>query len=227
MAPTKTVSDNLKRRCPLVRVKPCILKNTIDNLSVAQKQWVADTGLGTVLMFDINEYPEPLSYLIADSYKLDESSFYIEGYKFSVSENDVHEILGLPKGDLSIDYISNYEKREAWKSQFSDLPRSWAITASDVCDAMKLSSVVDMNFKLNFLIIMSNVLIKGSTTPYLSLKMLGFSGDVDQCFKYNWCKALMQSLNECFAHWCIDRARKHFTGSIPFCLVKFPIAILN
>ncbi|KAL1831207.1 hypothetical protein ACET3Z_000858 [Daucus carota] len=138
MAPTKTVSDNLKRRCPLVRVKPCILKNTIDNLSVAQKQWVADT----------------------------------------VSENDVHEILGLPKGDLSIDYISNYEKREAWKSQFSDLPRSWAITASDVRDAMKLSSVVDMNFKLNFLIIMSNVLIKGSTTPYLSLKMLGFSGDV-------------------------------------------------
>ncbi|WOG92513.1 hypothetical protein DCAR_0311783 [Daucus carota subsp. sativus] len=53
--------------CLLVRAKPIFLKRIVDNLSDAQRQYVVETGFEKVLLFNIKEYPQPLSFLISKS----------------------------------------------------------------------------------------------------------------------------------------------------------------
>ncbi|WOH11327.1 hypothetical protein DCAR_0830808 [Daucus carota subsp. sativus] len=56
----KKLDENTVRL--LFRSKPMFLKRVVDNLSDVQRQWVVETGFKKVLLFNINEYPQPLKY---------------------------------------------------------------------------------------------------------------------------------------------------------------------
>ena len=68
----KNLHENTDRL--LFRVKPIFLKRIMDNLSDAQRQWVVETGFEKVLLFNIKEYPQPLSFFNFKSYKPIEST---------------------------------------------------------------------------------------------------------------------------------------------------------
>ena len=182
--------------------------------SQSKKSKVEETGFEKVLVFNINEYPQPLSFLIAKSYKSTDSSISIGENIINFSENDVQIILGLPKGELMFEDSYNSEYKDVWRSQFKEYKGPHRITAKSLCDVMEPSKLVTLIFKLNFLIVLTNVLIQGSRTPYVCLKILSYSGNLDQCFKYNWYGYLLQCLDEKFDQWFISPSGQCFTGSV-------------
>ncbi|WOG91075.1 hypothetical protein DCAR_0310323 [Daucus carota subsp. sativus] len=161
----KNLDENTVRL--LFRAKPMFLKRVVDNLSDVQRQWVVETGFEKVLIFNINEYPQPLSFLIAQSYKSIDSSISTGENIVNFSENDVHNILGLPKGGLMFEDSYNSEYTDVWRSQFKEYKEPHRISAKNLCDVMESSKLVDLRYKLNFLIVLTNVLIQGSRTPYV------------------------------------------------------------
>ena len=80
----KNLHDNISRL--LVRVKPIFLKGIVDNLSIAQRQWVVENGLEKVLLFNIKEYPQPLSFLISSHTNQSSQKFQV-GQKKNEAED--------------------------------------------------------------------------------------------------------------------------------------------
>ncbi|KAL1805615.1 hypothetical protein ACET3Z_028683 [Daucus carota] len=66
------------------------------------------------------------------------------------------------------------------------------------------------------MVLISNVLIEGSSTPYVNTHMVEFAGDFDTCKKYNWCRYLIQCLQEEFVIWNQNREKRFFKGSLAF-----------
>ena len=80
----KNLHDNISRL--LVRVKPIFLKGIVDNLSIAQRQWVVENGFEKVLLFNIKEYPQPLSFLISSRTNQSSQQFQV-GQKKNEAED--------------------------------------------------------------------------------------------------------------------------------------------
>ena len=59
----------------------------------------------------------------------------------------------------------NIEYTDVWRSQFKDYMYPHKIFTEVICDAFKSSELVNLEYKLNFLIVLANVLIQGSRTP--------------------------------------------------------------
>ncbi|KAL1816296.1 hypothetical protein ACET3Z_018870 [Daucus carota] len=115
-----------------------------------------------------------------------------------------------------------------WRDQFKELVKDgWKVTANMVCDAIKNSNEADRLFKLNFLVLMYNVLIEGPTNPYVKQNILGFSGNLDNCSSYNWCDYLIENLRNAILAWSEKPDSKYFTGSIPMLVYLYVDRVVN
>ena len=103
-----------------------------------------ETGFEKVLFFNIKEYPQPLSFLISKSYNPIDSSISIGENIINFSEDDVQNVLGWPKGELMFENSYNIEYTNVWRSQFKDYMYPHKISADVICDALKLSELVDL-----------------------------------------------------------------------------------
>lgn len=193
-----------------------------------KKKWAKSTGFGSLLSFKMNEYPQSLSYHLALSFQSHNTSLCFDNVTIPVSDEDVHEILGLPKGKNRIVVIRNKNSEDIWREQFTSAERlGWKITANLVCDAIKKSTAVDRLFKLNFLVLMSNILIEGTTNPYVKQTMLGFVGDLDHCNQYNWCQLLISQLKIASVAWKENPTTKQYTGSVSFLVYLYMDRVVN
>ncbi|WOG93117.1 hypothetical protein DCAR_0312398 [Daucus carota subsp. sativus] len=69
-------------------------------------------------------------------------------------------VLDLPKGELLFENSHNTEYTDVWRSQFKDYMYDHKIFAEVICDALKSSELINLEFKLNFLIVLANVPIR-------------------------------------------------------------------
>lgn len=209
----------------LVRYQPRVLTDAIRSLSINQRHWVKKTGFRSLLSFRMNEYPQALSYYIAQAFQENSSSFCLGNTIIPITDEDVNEVLGLPRGKNKLLIIRNSLREERWRNQFISGDRAgWKVTANMVSEAIKKSNEADQNFKLNFLVLMSNILIEGPKNPYVRQTILGFTGDLDHCNLYNWCEYLLSQLRVGSIAWNENPTTKHYTGSIPLLVVSY---ILN
>lgn len=89
-----------------------------------------------------------------------------------------------------------------------------------VCDAIKSNDEVNLNFKLNFMVLLNNIFFKGSRNPYVIQNIVGFTGDLDNCNEYKWYEFLVRCLNIETAEWHLKTDHVFFTGSIAFLIVS-------
>lgn len=170
----------------------------------------------------MNEYPQSLGYYLALSFIRHRSSLCFDNVTIPIADDDVHEIFGLPKGKQNLVFMRNSNTEKLWRAQYTSPGRlGWKITANMVCDAIKKSSAVDRMFKLNFLVLLSNILIEGPTNPYVKQTMLSFAGNIDECNQYNWCQYLISQLKIASLSWNENPASKRYTGSLAFLVVSF------
>lgn len=170
----------------------------------------------------MNDHPQALGYYLALHFRPEITSLCFQNKSIPISHDDVNEVLGLPKGCNSLVFMKNPHIVERWRQQFISTKRvGWKITANMVSDAIKNSSTADTMFKLNFLVLMSNILIEGPKNPYVKHTMLHFAGDLDECNKYNWCEYLITNLVKAGKSWIVDPQTKRYTSSLPFLVVSF------
>lgn len=75
--------------------------------------------------------------------------------------------------------------------------------------------------KKNFIVLLVNFFIEGSFSGHVNKKFALFSGNVDKCFKYNWCRYLIVALQTSVEKWYKDPKPTFFCGSMAFLMVRY------
>lgn len=205
----------------LFSFRPELLSEVLLFLTEEQKEWIKKTGFGSVLMFRTNDYPTDISYMLLKCYEPESSAINFHGQILKFGEEDVKNIFGLPKGLTDVHFCEENNVMDGWKSQYQNHNNPGKILIRTICSAIRLKDELDADFKLNFIVLMSNILIQGSDTQYVNTKLVQFGGDLDRCFEYNWCKYLLDCLQESWIKWNVNQRQIRFTGSIAFLIISY------
>ena len=191
-------------------------------LSDAQQQWIEDAGFKNLLKFELVELPQRLSYKVLQSFDEKNCMLVLKNGVIEITGKVVHAILGLPYQGAEIEFVQDnavQERLKKWRSQFGISNGQSLVKASDVVDKIKQTGDVDDTFKMNFLVVMANVLIRSNTNNFVSQAVLYFNDDLDHCAKYNWANYLIKSLVITKKRW-MRTSSLFFTGPMIFLLVS-------
>ncbi|KAL1805342.1 hypothetical protein ACET3Z_028410 [Daucus carota] len=198
-----------------LRVSPRLFGEVIYFLTPEQRKWVQKAGFSLLLEFQLEMLPAKLSYNVLQIFDHNSVSLKIKDKEINITEDDVFDVLGLPHGDLSIRLGTEDEYREridAWLAQFKyDKDQ---ITAQRLVQVMRGQPVTE-NFKLNFLLLMSNALLGTTTSSYIDRQLLRFDDDLDNLRKYNWPEFLLDYLVLATENWN-RTTTTFFRGSLVF-----------
>ncbi|KAK1378393.1 hypothetical protein POM88_025137 [Heracleum sosnowskyi] len=112
-----------------------------------QKQWVKDNGFKQLLEFDLELLPGPFAYNVLKIFEHNSVPLRLSNGEINITEEDVSDVLGLPKGGDSImlGSIDKYNERIAyWNSQFLNPNQITTIQILQFDD--NLDSLVDYNW---------------------------------------------------------------------------------
>ncbi|KAK1400805.1 hypothetical protein POM88_000410 [Heracleum sosnowskyi] len=121
-------------------------------------------------------------------------SIAIKNGRIYINEEDVFTVIGLPHGGKPIelkDTEVTSRRGQEWLAQFPDKQ----ITVARVIVRVRAGPRVTEMFKINFLIVLSNVLIGTPTHSYFDKQLVKFEY-LDRCVSYNWAKFLIEYLWE-------------------------------
>uniref|UniRef100_A0A164V7W4 Uncharacterized protein n=1 Tax=Daucus carota subsp. sativus TaxID=79200 RepID=A0A164V7W4_DAUCS len=209
-----------------LRVSPRLFSEVIYFLTPEQRKWVQKAGFSLLLEFQLEMLPAKLSYNVLQIFDHNSVSLKIKDKEINITEDDVFDVLGLPHGDLSIRLGTEDEYREridAWLAQFKyDKDQ---ITAQRLVQVMRGQPVTE-NFKLNFLLLMSNALLGTTTSSYIDRQLLRFDDDLDNLRKYNWPEFLLDYLVLATENWN-RTTTTFFRGSLVFLTLFYVDRVRN
>ena len=189
----------------------------IFHLTEDQRQWVQDSGFQAILDFNLELLPAKLAYNVLQVFDHNTMSIKIVNGNININHDDVFDCLGLPATGNSIKLGTHDKYRERLNNWYAQFPND-KITTSQVVEQVK-GAGVNQNFKLNFLIVLSNVLMRTSTHSYVERELLRFDDDLDKCSHYNWAEYLTQNLVYATQVW--NRTVSVFySGSLLFLTVR-------
>ena len=178
------------------RNSPSKFCEVLNQLSAEQIQWIRATGFHELLNFSIKELPHRLGFQLLKSFDEDKCVLNLECGEIPITEEDVHLVLGLPKGTLPVeletDEDSQAEKEKPFRAQFGKSH----VRTSDLVSEIK-KGTADDHFKTNFLVLMGNTLIQTVSNGLVDQRLVRFKGDINRCSVYNWCSYILQSLKSC------------------------------
>ena len=204
-----------------LRVSPRILSEMIFKLTEEQRKWVQRSGFGLLFNFELEMLPAKLAYNVLQIFDHNLVSLKLKNNDIQITENDVFDVLGLPYGGIKIqlaDETKFKQREETWNAQFANEKEREQITAQMLVQKMRKQGVSD-NFKLNFLIVMSNTLIGTTSSAYVDKQLLRIDDDLEHLQRYNWSEYLLHYL--VIATECWNRtASTFFRGSLIFLTVR-------
>ena len=207
----------------LIRAYPSTFSRTVSLFSPAQKEWVINVGFGPLLSFSLGingKLPHSTICNCLYWFEHKKSQMALSNRRnIDISENDVLQVMGFPKGNLEVIFCKNNERQSHWGSQFPNKQKS-RITEKMVSERMAMSEVADDHFKENFMILMSNLFIRTNKTSHVSREILDFEGEFDNAKDYNWCNLILSNLKEAHEDWWADPHKQYYTGCFSFLLVR-------
>lgn len=66
---------------------------------------------------------------------------------------------------------------------------------------------------------MYNFFIESNQNGFLTRDVLRFSGDIENCVKYNWCRLLIEKLKVTHSYWAKD-TKRDFVGPLLFLIAS-------
>ncbi|XP_020250941.1 uncharacterized protein LOC109828330, partial [Asparagus officinalis] len=202
-------------------------QTTKERKKMKKKEWVRLAGFGGLLNFGLKELPHMLGYQILQSFDSESVALNLPRGSISITEEDVHQVMGLPLGMKVIPDSSTGKSSlvDAWRDQFKDR-YGWKITPGAVADKLKQTSDVNLFFKLNFLVLVHNIMIQSFSNPYVNQRILVLGENVDQCCSYNWCSFLIDSMIESQHKWKVDPTKQFYTGPLVFLILFYADRVL-
>ena len=196
----------------------------ISDLTEDQKKWVERTGFGRLLDFTLELIPANLAYNVFQIFDPNTVSLNLNNELIPIMEEDVYEVLGLPCGreSITLGTYDYYRSRiDEWSAQFKTEKESTQVTVAKLVQLIKNQGLTQ-NFKFNFLLVLSNVLIGTPTYSYIDRQLLRLHGNLDECYRYNWAELLISYLVSATKSWN-ENASSHFRGSAIFLTVRIII----
>ena len=191
-------------------------------LTPEQKKWVRRTGFGLLLDFQLEMLPAKLAYNVLQIFDHNKVSLKLKDDDIEIQEQDVCDVLGLPYGGLRITFDSDekyLDRTISWHAQFNTHKDDEQITTQMIVQVMRNQEVND-NFKLNFILVMANVLIGTRGASYIDKKLLKINDNLDNLQKYNWSEYLISYLVVATESWN-NTTTTFFRGSLIFLTVRY------
>ncbi|GKA01703.1 hypothetical protein Tco_0674368 [Tanacetum coccineum] len=160
-------------------------------------------GFEHVLSLKIEKIPKKLGYWLVTNYEPETSSLNINGMSLLITKEVIHDVYGVPIGEVPINGFKKSRKRdnviEEWKRQF--VIKNGRIKVSDVIPIMLEDKEGGRKFQLNFLVLFVTVMIKSISNGPVNQKFLAnIEGDT---FIHNldWCTYTLDCVNESRKAW--------------------------
>ena len=125
-----------------------MLVRVLSSLSDDQKSWISSTGFDSIISFELNEYPVKLSEYLLSSFEPNPSVLRINEQIFEIGEEDVHEIMGFPRGLVDVDFVNNVCVKKAWAQNFGPAKQCYQVTATELCNFIISNKAADNQFKM-------------------------------------------------------------------------------
>ncbi|KAK1360905.1 hypothetical protein POM88_045379 [Heracleum sosnowskyi] len=95
----------------LIRAYPSTFSKVIDGLSNALKEWVSKVGFGSLLSFSLRAIPHEIGMNVIWWFDhLNYEMSFGKDRKIKIGEEDVNDILGLPRGKKEVEYKTEKKK---------------------------------------------------------------------------------------------------------------------
>lgn len=211
-----------------IRISPKVLSEIISSLSQEQQTWVRNAGFGSLLYFNLGGLPQRLAFKVLQAFDDASCMLKIQNGNIKITEREIYHILGLPyEGDEVViaQGDSRHERIFQWRAQFPVSDGQSLIKASEVVDRMKQGRNADELFKMNFLIIITNVLIRSNTNNFVSQMILSFDDELDNCAQYNWAAYLIKNLVITKERW-MRTTSLFYSGPMIFLVVSIGWSVL-
>ena len=205
-----TISTTLRTRSS---PKPLCL--AIATLKPNQQACVAKMGFGNLLEFKVDGIPSRLGFYVIDNFDPVKMEIKLKDGALPVNSKVISEMLGLKDEGVDImtnDVVGNEEMIQNWKNQYSMLEKD--ISPSVVKGKIRKSRLVDLNFKLNFVVLVANIFGCCHKNGAVSLKILEHITPDTEFDKINWCAYVMKSLPDCKKGWKKNLKNNFFCGPV-------------
>lgn len=215
-----------------IRSSPRRLMEAFTTLTTAQNDWIKENGFEVLSDFKFPNLVHRIGFYVITNYDPENNIVTLDnGDQLVVNEEEVQRILGLPRGEKEIqldeegkdeegkDEEVKDDVKQRWKSQFdrAEVDNPSRVSPALVTHKIQKSTEADEFFRMNFVILMANVLIAPLTSNYVNQDLLMSNLNFNECAQYNWCAYLIKELKRARKVW---KEEDFFTGSLAFLVVS-------
>lgn len=152
-------------------------------------------GFGSLLKMKMTDVPGALSKFVLENFDPSTNTLKVKRGNIPVTRESVHEILGLPMGEVKFEELEYRKKGDTsyddWKAQFEN---NAMVRLQDIKTKIVSTRNADMNFKLNFIAVLVNALLESSSTGKCNTSPLNYITKETDIANLDWCKFLIDSL---------------------------------
>uniref|UniRef100_A0A803M1G5 Aminotransferase-like plant mobile domain-containing protein n=1 Tax=Chenopodium quinoa TaxID=63459 RepID=A0A803M1G5_CHEQI len=201
------------------RMSPSSIVQVMESVLLSQNKLkaVRDIGFGSMEFLKVTQLPLRLGLWLVQHFDAKTCSLNIlDSDPFRITEDHVHEVLGLPIWGIEIDknnFSRNKKVIQQWKKQFQI--NSLSIKIGELKEFLKEHKSAGAMFKRNFVVLCVSTLMDGKQNMNINSDILTFLSDVDKIKDLNWSKYILASLVKGKLLW-EERPTRSFPGSLLF-----------
>ncbi|PWA75669.1 ulp1 protease family, C-terminal catalytic domain-containing protein [Artemisia annua] len=156
------------------RTAPTALYSALSILSAEREKVLIDMGFGGLIGMKIHDLPGFLGYHVISKFDDEEMKLPTSNGPIEVTEYKVHEIMGIPKGGVSIDCLEERKPNDPFiKEWFQQFPSGKKdIRPNDITDVIVGSNDHGKLFRMNFLLLFANTIGICDTQGACSMNIL-------------------------------------------------------
>ena len=194
--------------------------DVVSILNKEQKKAVKEMGLGSLLRVAINGIPGKLSRFVVNSFEPKDMKMHLPLGTIDVTEDLVHDILGVPKGGEELYDIDQCSPRHlpllAWKEQFE----KGTVRPGEIEDRITESPRAGLMFKINFVMLFINTLCELNKPGTCKLTALPHLFGNIPIKRINWCRFIVDRLTVSKMMWDETGKNDVYCGPLVVLLVN-------
>lgn len=198
------------------RTSPKTLFLAIHSLSTSQRQCVEAMGFGKILDMKVDGIPSKLGFYVVDRFDEKKMEIRLENGSIKITKDSIHDMLGVPNGGDELHSLQGTETDDTilkeWKKQYGKT----LIRPADVMREIIVSEDAGLNFKLNFLILVSNTMAEGMKMGICNLNILSYIREDTVIRNIDWCSYIWDCLKVSKLGWKRDADISFYTGPLTF-----------
>lgn len=201
------------------RTSPKSLFTSVHSLSSAQKLCLKEMGFGEMEKFNIDLIPAKLGFFVVENFDDSNLVIKVSGGAIQVTKEAIHEMLGIPIGGITIDSLDENKQDDVivreWRRQFV----SNEIGLGDLKKKIVQNKLSDWNFRLNFIVLFSNIIGGCKMRGKCDLNILKKIRADTNIAGIDWCSFILSRLKGCKKNWKNDEMGFYYAGPVPLLMV--------